>query len=228
MCLRKKSMILLVLHMQHLRANFYNYRWSGFHGYELIRLDKSIQKFTAQEMKIALQHAFEVAYANPSFWSLRNYLRLHKEHLLKSETFANMWQKVVWRDGAFDENIAFPISQIGRSLHVQKKLKGMQAFLKKAARDFKLVVFVDQHEESEIVRQICGQYATELGWRIEYIEKKNRGGVWKSEQIPVIYVASDQNHKIVRIGGGALSLYDLMVRVMATVEEYSDSSAYCA
>ena len=128
------------------QAGFFDRKAEGWHWYETKKEErkpeekKKDQKMAfipinptkwVEEQQKQLKESLNLALFNPNFENVKNYQILQKKMMDRSENFSEMWQKVIFSTPSLDENMTFPITQVGRHAYLEIQQKKKNELIKK-------------------------------------------------------------------------------------------------
>lgn len=228
------------------QAGFFDRKAEGWHWYETKKDDKkeedqkqslSLQMTPTQwveNQKKLLKESLNLALFQPSFENVKNYQILQKKMMDRSESFSEMWQKVLFSTPSLDENTSFPITQVGRHAYLEIQQQKKIELIKKISKSYGLFFFFKGdctycHVFAPIVKQFSQKHKLEIiaisldGGKVSEFPNaiSNNGAAQKLDvkAVPALIAVNPLTQKILPISYGVNSIEDLENRLLILEEK---------
>lgn len=234
------------------QASFFDRQAEGWHWYETKKEEKKSeerkedQKYQkkafipinptkwVEEQQKQLKESLNLALFNPNFENVKNYQILQKKMMDRSESFSEMWQRVIFSTPSLDENITFPITQVGRHAYLEIQQKKKNELIKKISKSYGLFFFFKGdcaycHVFAPIVKQFAQKHKLEImaisldGGKIAEFPNtiRNNGAAQKLDikTVPALIAVNPLTQKILPISYGVNSIEDLENRLLLLEEK---------
>ena len=223
---------ILVLFSMSLHAGFYDRSMEGFYWYDetedQFKEEERQTKITAdnaQEELALLQQRFKTAIAlallSPSKKNVQDYMVLQGKIVGLSETFSEVWQKVLLENAALNGEIESPTAQFALEATKAMEYSNIEKCLKKNKASWLLIFVYDSSQKySQLAGEMMESFQADTGWEIVAVTldgndmpgwpnsklTKDQGATLGIEAAPAYILVNKETEEIRYAGYGAIAL----------------------